>query len=184
MINPIRPPKGKSSNRRPGMALLASADSVGGRLFLLVVLLAASLLLISRLGNGIEVIGPPAPPTPDQSILQSTPPAEAAIELNDAQLAELTEAYEHGFNNPEPDDPCTRLQLLPYKKLSAWRKQFRKRGFTMEKIKEMLAHGRRVPFTHPEKGVTYTKIFDAKGNWIVVDFVDCIIWQVAPYNFK
>ena len=184
MITPTRPPKGKSASQRSGLALLGPVHSVGGRLFLLVVLLVASLLLISRLGKGIEVINLPAPPTPDHSILEATPPPEAAIELTDAQLVELTEAYEHGFNNPEPDDPCTRLQLLPHKKLSAWRKQFRKRGFTMEKIKEMLAHGRRVPFTHPEKGVTYTKIFDAKGNWIVVDFVDCLIWQVAPYNFK
>ena len=96
----------------------------------------------------------------------------------------MEEAYEHGLENPEPDDPCKRLELLPYKKLSAWRKQFSKRGFTIEKVRGLLANGRRVPFTHPEKGVTYTRIIDDKGNWIVVDFVDCIIWQVAPYNFK
>ncbi|MCO6493036.1 MAG: hypothetical protein J5I98_31745 [Phaeodactylibacter sp.] len=162
----------------------AIAHSVGGRVFLLVVLLGASIFIVSQLGKGIEIIGHNAPPTPDHGILQATPPDEVAIELTDAQVTELTEAYEHGFNNPEPDDPCKRLQLLPYKKLSAWRKQFRKRGFTVEKIKDMLANGRRVPFTHPEKGVTYTKIFDATGNWIVVDFVDCLIWQVAPYNFK
>lgn len=155
--------------------------SFGGLILGLLALLALSILLISRLDIGI--MGHHAPP-PDHGILQATPPAEVAVELTDAQLAELSEAYEQGFNNPQPDDPCERLRLLPYKKLSTWRKQFRKRGFTMGKIKDMLAHGRRTLYRHPEKGTTYTKIFDAKGNWIVVDFVDCIVWQVAPHNFK
>ncbi len=97
---------------------------------MLVVLLVTSILIISQLGKGVEIIGHNAPPTPDHGILQATPPDEVGIELTDAQLTELTEAYEHGFDNPEPDGPCTRLQLLPYKKLSTWRKQFRKRGST------------------------------------------------------
>lgn len=54
----------------------------------------------------------------------------------------------------------------------------------MEKIRDMLRSGRREVYTHPVKGNRYTKIYDPKGNWIVVDFVDCIVWQVAPYNFK
>ncbi|MBK7407968.1 MAG: hypothetical protein IPJ40_07740 [Saprospirales bacterium] len=122
--------------------------------------------------------------TPGRSYFKTTPPGEVGIELTDAQLIALEDAYLHGFNNPEPNDPCKRLQMLPFKKLSAWRKQFCKRGFTMEKIKDMLANGRREAFTHPEKGVTYTRIFDRQGNWIVVDFMDCMVWQVAPYNFK
>ncbi|WP_282774575.1 hypothetical protein [Phaeodactylibacter xiamenensis] len=118
--------------------------------------------------------------------LPTTSPPEAAIELSTDELLALEAAYEQGFDHPDPDgdDPCQRLQLLPYKKLSAWRKQFRKRGFTIQKIKDMLKSGRREIFIHPEKGTRFTKIFDPKGNWIVVDFVDCIIWQVAPYNFK
>lgn len=117
-------------------------------------------------------------------VLKTSPPGELAIELTDVQLAELDDAYLNGFDNPEPNDPCKRLQLLPFKKLSTWQKQFRKRGFTMDKIRDMLANGRREPFTHPEKGVTYTRIYDQQGNWIVVDFIDCLVWQVAPYNFK
>ncbi len=119
-------------------------------------------------------------------IIRTTPPPELGIELSEEQLSELASAYESGFDHPDPkkDDPCKRLQLLPYKKLSTWRKQFRKRGFTMEKIKHILQYGRREAYTHPEKAVPYTKIFDEQGNWIVVDFIDCIIWQVAPYNFK
>lgn len=143
-------------------------------------LLAASLLVIGQLAKNS--------PSPSQSmdgiVLKTSPPAEVAIELTHVQLAELEDAFLNGFDNPEPNDPCRRLQLLPFKKLSAWRKQFSKRGFTMEKIRDMLVSGRREAFTHPEKGVTYTKIFDRQGNWIVVDFVDCVIWQVAPYNFK
>lgn len=118
--------------------------------------------------------------------LPTTPPPEVAIELSADELLALETAYEQGFDHPQPDgdDPCERLRLLPYKKLSAWRKQFRKRGFTIQKIKDMLKSGRREIYLHPEKGTRYTKIFDLKGNWIVVDFVDCVIWQVAPYNFK
>ena len=122
--------------------------------------------------------------TRESALLKTSPPTEVAIELTDLQLAELEEACLNGFNNPEPNDPCTRLQMLPFKQLSTWKKQFRKRGFTMDKIKGMLSNGRREPFTHPEKGVTYTKIYDQQGNWIVVDFVDCLVWQVAPHNFK
>lgn len=118
--------------------------------------------------------------------LPASPPSDVTIELNDAQLAELEQAYQEGFDHPDPngEDPCQQLRLLPYKKLSTWRKQFRKRGFTVQKIKDMLKSGRREIFVHPEKGTRYTKIFDPKGNWIVVDFVDCIVWQVAPHNFK
>jgi len=143
-------------------------------------LLAVSLLVIRQLANKDPNLSQPM----DGIILKTSPPGEVAIELTHVQLAELEDAFLNGFDNPEPNDPCRRLQLLPFKKLSAWRKQFSKRGFTMEKIRDMLASGRREAFTHPEKGVTYTKIFDRQGNWIVVDFVDCMIWQVAPYNFK
>ena len=118
--------------------------------------------------------------------LPTSPPPEVAIELSADELLALATAYEQGFDHPQPngEDPCQRLRLLPYKKLSAWRQHFRKRGFTIQKIKNMLKSGRREIFVHPEKGTRYTKIFDPKGNWIVVDFVDCIIWQVAPHNFK
>ena len=122
-----------------------------------------------------------------ESFLRTSPPSEVKLELTENQLTELTEAYQSGFDHPEPNgsgDPCRRFQLLPYKKLSAWRRQFRTRGFTVGKIKDMIRNGRRETFAHPEKKITYTRIYDPQGNWIVVDFVDCMIWQVAPYNFK
>lgn len=149
---------------------------------LLSLLIGLLLLMVWLLAGPHDYGGAPAV----EFTLRAAPPPEVAIELSDAQLRELTEAYEHGFDHPDPggEDPCERLRLLPHKKLSAWRRQFRKRGFTMEKVRDMLRTGRREVYTHPTKGNRYTKIYDARGNWIVVDFVDCIVWQVAPYNFK
>jgi hypothetical protein len=54
-------------------------------------------------------------------------------------------------------------------RLIVWRKQFRKRGFTVAKVQEMLRSGRRELYVHPEKGHAFTKIYDPQGNWIVVD---------------
>lgn len=150
------------------------------RLCLLMLLLLVSIFIIGQSVDHFNNF-----PLPMEGfILNTSPPDEVAIELTNNQLLELEDAFENGFENPEPNDPCRRLQLLPFKKLSTWRQQFRKRGFTMGKVMDILANGRREAFTHPEKGVTFTKIFDRQGNWIVVDFVDCIVWQVAPYNFK
>lgn len=119
-------------------------------------------------------------------LLPTRPPDEVAIDLTQAQLLDLTTAYEQGFDHPDPeqDNACERLRLLPHKKLSAWKRQFQKRGFTMDKIRNMLRTGSREVSPHPTKDLTYTRIYDQQGNWIVVDFVDCIIWQIAPYNFK
>ena len=56
------------------------------------------------------------------------------------------------------------LQMLPFKKRSAWRKQFCKRGFTMDKTRNMLANGRRETFAHPKNGVTFTQIYWGWGR--------------------
>jgi hypothetical protein len=155
------------------------------RQFRIALLFTLPLLGFFLLGTQ-HIFFPSNTPGLEWHIYQTSPPPDVAIELSESQLDELQEAYESGFDHPDPEegDPCTRLQMLPYKKFSTWKKQFQKRGFTMEKIRKMLTKGRRELYTHPEKGVTYTKIFDTRGNWIVIDFVDCILWQVAPYNFK
>ncbi len=145
-------------------------------------------LLVLLLGLGLIVLHRPSAPAPPVSspLARASPPPEIAVELTEQQLAEITEAYESGFDHPDPDgqDPCRRLRLLPHKKLSTWRKQFQRRGFTMQKVRDMLRYGRREVHRHPGKSVSHTRVYDQKGNWIVVDFVDCIIWQIAPYNFK
>ena len=117
---------------------------------------------------------------------RTSPPPDVAIELSRAQETALAHAYTHGIDPGEPGDggPCDRLRLLPHKKLRTWRRQFERRGFTVDKIEQMLRTGARAPHLHPTKGTQYTKISDPAGNWIIVDFVDCLIWQVAPWNFK
>ncbi len=164
--------------------MLSLTNFLKNRLFLPSVLFLSTILII-WIGNNAPTENASLL-LPEFTIVKTTPPPEVAIELDETQLNALKEAYENGFDHPDPsgDDPCKRLQLLPHKKLSAWRKQFRKRGFTINKVKDMIINGRREPFTHPQKGVTLTKIFDDKGNWIVIDFIDCLIWQVAPHNFK
>jgi hypothetical protein len=131
----------------------------------------AFLLLASGL-LAIAILPRPAISLSQYIQLRTSPPSAVEIELSEADIAAITQAYQFGFDHPEPkgNDPCRRLQLLPHKKLSAWRKQFRKRGFTVDKIKDMLRTGRREAFAHPEKGTTFTKIYDPQGNWIVVDF--------------
>lgn len=119
-------------------------------------------------------------------LVQAKVPKDAEINLTPDQITEIETAYSDGFEfNSDDEDPCEKLKLQTYKKLSAWKRQFRRRGFTIEKIRKMLQTGRREAFAHPKTPeITRTKIFDDTGNWIVVDFVDCIIWQIAPSNFK
>jgi len=119
-------------------------------------------------------------------LVQTQVPKDAEITLTPVQLTEIETAYTEGFEfNSNNEDPCERLKLQAHKKLSDWKRQFRRRGFTIEKIKHMLRTGKREAFVHPKTpDITRTKIFDDTGNWIIIDFADCIIWQIAPSNFK
>ena len=62
------------------------------------------------------------------TLARTAPPPEVAIELSADQLTALTDAYENGLPNPDPDDPCDRLQLLTYKSFGKWKRQFSRRG--------------------------------------------------------
>ncbi len=119
-------------------------------------------------------------------LVQAKAPKDVEITLTPTQIIEIEAAYTDGFEyNSNNEDPCEKLKLQTYKKLSDWKRQFRRRGFTIEKSKDMLRTGRRQVFAHHKtRDVTRTKIFDDIGNWIIVDFVDCIIWQIAPSSFK
>jgi hypothetical protein len=105
------------------------------------------------------------------------------IELTSAQIDEITILYEDGleFNN-EPEDPCKNLKLLGLKKLKRWVNQFKKRGFTVEKIREILKNGSRHSYVHPS-GSNFTRIVHPDGTSIIVDFANCVIWQIAPSDF-
>ena len=143
------------------------------------------LLLTLLLAGALFLPAPTLPhPLAMENVLRATPDPADRIDFTPAQLAEIEAAYTDGFRNPNPDDPCARIKMLPYKQLSKWTKQLSRRGFTLETIKELLKTGRRVPHTHPVKGTTYTRIIGPSGKCIIVDFADCILWQVAPANFK
>ena len=88
--------------------------SFWNRLFGLAILLVVSVLIIGQLANHAAEY----PTFPESLLLKTTPPREVAIELTESQNAELEGAFQNGFDSPEPNDPCRRLRLLPFKKLS------------------------------------------------------------------
>lgn len=106
------------------------------------------------------------------------------IPLTVEQIDEITALYNNGieFNN-NPNDPCRKLKLLGLKKLNKWVNQFKQRGFTVSRIRETLETGTRMTYNHPS-GSSFTRIVHPDGSCIIVDFVDCVIWQIAPANFK
>jgi hypothetical protein len=72
---------------------------------------------------------------------------------------------------------------LGLKKLNKWVQQFTKRGFTVDKVRATLETGTRATYSHPS-GSNFTRIVHPDGSSVIVDFVDCIIWQLAPADFK
>ncbi|HMP26328.1 MAG TPA: hypothetical protein PKC76_19525 [Saprospiraceae bacterium] len=109
-----------------------------------------------------------------------TPPGD----LSNEEIEEITIFYNDGieFSN-DPDEPCQKLKLLGLKKIDKWIHQFRNRVFTVDKIKEIMQIGSRYVYSHPS-GSNFTRIVHPDGTSIIVDFVNCIIWQVAPAHFK
>jgi hypothetical protein len=109
-----------------------------------------------------------------------TPP----FPLSSDQIQEITLLYNSGleFNN-DPNDPCSKLKLLGLKKLNKWINQFTQRGFTVEKIRQTLDVGIRNTYIHPS-GSHFTRIIHPDGSSVIFDFVNCIIWQIAPADFK
>lgn len=108
-----------------------------------------------------------------------TPP----IELTNEQVAEITALYNDGIEFNNPNDPCQKLKLLSLKKLHKWIYQFKQRGFTVDKVKEIFEIGSRQTYSHPS-GSNFTRIIHPDGSSIIVDFVNCVIWQIAPADFK
>jgi len=106
------------------------------------------------------------------------------INLTEAQIAEISTLYDDGIEfSDDPNDPCKKLKLLGLKKLNKWVNQFNKRGFTVSKIRETIETGTRMTYSHPS-GSNFTRIIHPDGSCIIVDFLECIIWQIAPADFK
>ena len=76
-----------------------------------------------------------------------------------------------------------KTKIIGLKKVNKWIYQFKQRGFTANKIKEILEIGNRYTYSHPN-GTHFTRIVHPDGTSIIVDFVDCVIWQIAPADFK
>ena len=106
------------------------------------------------------------------------------INLTDEQVAEITTLYNDGLEfDDNPNDPCRKLKLTGFKKLNKWINQFKQRGFTVSKIRETLKIGTRSVYNH-RSGTNFTRIIHPDGSCIIVDFVDCMIWQIAPAHFR
>lgn len=117
----------------------------------------------------------------DDYLLQAE---SSEITLSAEQIDEISVLYNEGLDfSGDPEDPCQRLKLLGLKSINKWINQFSKRGFTVSKIRETLEIGTRMTYNHVS-GSNFTRIIHPDGSCIIVDFVDCVIWQIAPANFK
>jgi len=101
---------------------------------------------------------------------------------DDDLRAEVQEALDSGIEIPIALNGCNNFKLKDFKSLKRWIKQFKTRGFSKAKISDMLQHGRREFFTDG-RGNNLLRIFDADGNYIVLDPLTCEIWQIAPNTF-
>lgn len=84
-----------------------------------------------------------------------------------------------------PNGGCNKYNLSPWKKPFKWRKQFKSRDFSKQKLEKFLTQGTREYFTDP-KGVARTRVFHPEhpGQYIVLDAPDgCTIIQIATQGF-
>jgi len=84
-----------------------------------------------------------------------------------------------------PNNGCQKYNLSNWKKPFKWRKQFKARDFSKEKLEKFLTQGKREYFTDPQ-GVSRTRIFHPEypGQYIVLDAPDgCTIIQIAAEGF-
>ena len=101
---------------------------------------------------------------------------------DDDLSAEIQVALDDGIEIPIPLNGCSNFKLKDFKSAKRWKKQFRDRGFDTKKIRDMLQNGRQESFVD-WKGHHLLRIFDADGNYIVVDPLTCEIGQIAPNTF-
>jgi len=101
-----------------------------------------------------------------------------------APVDAINTAMEQGIAITTPLNGCSNFKLKDFKKPAVWRKQFRKRGFTVDKVKDMLQSGNREFFIDPN-GRQMVRIIDPQsGDYLVLDPHNCEIFQIAPAYFK
>jgi hypothetical protein len=99
------------------------------------------------------------------------------------EAPEFKEAIDDGFAISVPVMNCNNFKLKDFKTPGKWSKQFRKRGYDLEKVKRTIETGKRESFIDA-KGQSLMRITDPiSGDWIVLDPYVCEIWMVAPSHF-
>lgn len=96
---------------------------------------------------------------------------------------EINQAIEEGITLSTDLNGCNNYKLRDFKTPGKWRKQFRRRGFSVERIRQMLTGGRAISIVDP-KGQSLVRVVDpATNDYLVIDPKTCEIWQVAPASF-
>jgi hypothetical protein len=99
------------------------------------------------------------------------------------EAPEFADAIESGITITVPVMNCNNFRLKDFKTPGKWSKQFRQRGYDLDKVKRMIESGKRESFIDA-KGQSLMRITDpGTGDWIVVDPYTCEIWMVAPSHF-
>ncbi len=101
----------------------------------------------------------------------------------DRPVDEISEAMTTGILvSTQSENGCNNFRLKDFKSPGKWRKQFRTRGFSVDRVAQILANGSRQMVTD-QFGKQMMKITDQTGDYIIVDPKNCEIWQVAPARF-
>ena len=96
---------------------------------------------------------------------------------------EINTAMDTGITIPTTLNGCNNFRLKDFKTPGKWRMQFRKRGFTVQRVKDILQTGTRQTIID-KYGKQMLRITDPKtGDYIVINPLTCEIWHIAPFEF-
>lgn len=96
---------------------------------------------------------------------------------------EINTAMDTGITIPTTLNGCNNFRLKDFKTPGKWRMQFRKRGFTVQRVSDILRTGAK-QMVKDKNGKMMMRITCPKtGDYIVVDPLTCQIWQIAPSEF-
>lgn len=96
---------------------------------------------------------------------------------------EINEAMDTGIVVPVTINGCHNFKLKDFKTPGRWRRQLRKRGFTLERLAGILTWGRQEWITD-KNGRRMMRVYDKSSNdFVVVDPFTCQIWQIGPASF-
>lgn len=101
----------------------------------------------------------------------------------DEPMPGIAEAIDTGITTTTALNGCNNFRLNDFKSPLKWSNQFKKRGFTLERVRDILQHGTKETYID-HLGKTMVRVTDPhSGDFIVIDPLDCKIWQIAPSTF-